>query len=177
MKKIVLPIAAVLFSVSLLAGCANGNDMRSQNYDGARNPNILTRNQDNFRPLATTTPENTNTTPGTQFNDVASGEWFAQNVQWASSLGLVDGYPDGSFQPNRPLTRAEVIKIIKSLADAGYITIPSGGTPTPTATPIATPTATPVTTPTATPTVTPTTTPTATPETTVTPTATPTSTP
>lgn len=170
MNKIKLPITAVLFSVTLLAGCTNGNNMNSQNYDSNRNNNIITKSQDNYRPLATSTPGNTaNTTTVTQFNDVPSGEWFAQNVQWASSLGLIDGYPDGSFQPNKALTRAEVIKIIKSLADAGYISIPSGGTPTPT--PTATPTATPIATPTATPAAT------ESPATTATPTVTPTTTP
>jgi hypothetical protein len=163
MNKINLSLTAVLLSVTLLAGCT-GNNVKSQSRDNTRN-NILTNDRGSYRPLDIATPRNvTNyTTTGTvQFNDVPSGEWFAGNIQWGSNLGIIDGYPDGSFQPNKSMTRAEVIKIIKSLADKGFLTVPSGGTtptPSPTATPVASPTVTPTVTPTVSPTVSPTATP------------------
>ncbi|KIL38491.1 hypothetical protein SD70_25965 [Gordoniibacillus kamchatkensis] len=43
-------------------------------------------------------------------------------------MGIIDGYPDGTFKPENPLKRSELIKIIKALADGGYITAPSRGT-------------------------------------------------
>ncbi|WP_019639227.1 PQQ-binding-like beta-propeller repeat protein [Paenibacillus fonticola] len=40
------------------------------------------------------------------FNDIA-GHWAESYIQRAASKGIVSGYPDGSFEPNRPLTRVE----------------------------------------------------------------------
>lgn len=37
---------------------------------------------------------------------------YADAVLWASQNGIVKGYNDGSFGPNRPLTRAEMSAII-----------------------------------------------------------------
>lgn len=36
-----------------------------------------------------------------------TGHWFTPSVEWAIEKGLVKKYPDGSFKPNNPLTRAE----------------------------------------------------------------------
>lgn len=46
------------------------------------------------------------------FNDVASGSWYANYVQAALDMGLVDGYPDGGFHPNSSITRAEAVTIV-----------------------------------------------------------------
>ncbi|MFC3800875.1 InlB B-repeat-containing protein [Cohnella sp. GCM10012308] len=40
------------------------------------------------------------------FSDI-SGHWAASNIQLAVSRGFVSGYPDGTFKPNRTVTRAE----------------------------------------------------------------------
>ena len=39
--------------------------------------------------------------------DDVTGHWFTPAVEWAREKGLVKNYPDGSFKPNDPLTRAE----------------------------------------------------------------------
>jgi N-acetylmuramoyl-L-alanine amidase len=46
------------------------------------------------------------------FNDVKARDWFAAAVHTASSAGLINGYPDGSFQPNETITRAEMSAMI-----------------------------------------------------------------
>lgn len=46
------------------------------------------------------------------FNDVTSGSWYADYVQAAVDMGLVDGYPDGGFHPNSYITRAETVTIV-----------------------------------------------------------------
>lgn len=46
------------------------------------------------------------------FPDVPSYEWFAPYVARAKELHLVDGYPDGTFQPFRQVNRSEALKII-----------------------------------------------------------------
>ena len=39
--------------------------------------------------------------------DDITGHWFTPSVEWAREKGLIKNYPDGSFKPNNPLTRAE----------------------------------------------------------------------
>ena len=39
--------------------------------------------------------------------DDVTGHWFAPSVEWAREKGLIKNYPDESFKPNQPITRAE----------------------------------------------------------------------
>lgn len=41
------------------------------------------------------------------FKDVKETDWFHKAVKWAKDKGILKGYPDGTFKPNEPLTRAE----------------------------------------------------------------------
>ena len=45
------------------------------------------------------------------FSDVKSDDWYGQAVAWAASEGLVGGYGDGTFQPNKAITREEMASI------------------------------------------------------------------
>lgn len=49
---------------------------------------------------------------GGQFKDVKANDWFASAVATAYSNGVVSGYPDGTFNPNGNITRAEMVSII-----------------------------------------------------------------
>lgn len=46
------------------------------------------------------------------FSDVAEGQWFYEYVQQAAALGLVEGYTDGSFGPDKPVNRQEMLKML-----------------------------------------------------------------
>lgn len=46
------------------------------------------------------------------FPDVEPDQWFAPYVQLAAEYGIVEGYDDGLFHPERPITRAEAGKIM-----------------------------------------------------------------
>ena len=46
------------------------------------------------------------------FSDVPAGKWYAQFVEAANQLGLVTGYPDGTFLPEKQITRAEACTIV-----------------------------------------------------------------
>ncbi|MFA6305700.1 MAG: S-layer homology domain-containing protein [Candidatus Gracilibacteria bacterium] len=48
------------------------------------------------------------------FKDVKESEWYAAYIQAAYDKGLVAGYTDKTFNPNKPITRAEAMKIILS---------------------------------------------------------------
>jgi uncharacterized repeat protein (TIGR02543 family) len=41
------------------------------------------------------------------FTDVDSSAWYAKVVGYMTKYGFINGYPDGSFKPNQPITRAE----------------------------------------------------------------------
>src|SRR5438477_738090 len=45
------------------------------------------------------------------FTDVQPTDWFYEPVQWMFCNGVVEGYPDNTFRPNNPTTRAQIAKI------------------------------------------------------------------
>lgn len=47
-----------------------------------------------------------------QADDVA-GHWAEESIRRVRAAGLMQGYPDGSFRPDRPVTRAELAVILK----------------------------------------------------------------
>lgn len=46
-----------------------------------------------------------------EFSDVSEGQWFNCAISTMSDLGVLKGYPDGTFRPNAPITRAEFAAI------------------------------------------------------------------
>lgn len=48
------------------------------------------------------------------FSDI-SGHWAQAAIRAAVQLGIVHGYPDGTFRPNRNITRAETIQMIHNV--------------------------------------------------------------
>lgn len=46
------------------------------------------------------------------FWDISSNDWFYSYVTFAAYYNMVGGYEDGSFKPNKNVTRAEALKII-----------------------------------------------------------------
>jgi len=46
------------------------------------------------------------------FSDVSPGAWFYDYVGIAHSYGLIQGFPDGSFRPNSPITREQFAAMI-----------------------------------------------------------------
>lgn len=56
------------------------------------------------------------------FTDV-NGHWAQQAIRNAEAQGTLSGYPDGTFRPNQPITRAEAVTLInKLLARPAYST-------------------------------------------------------
>lgn len=53
-----------------------------------------------------------------RFSDVARGYWYYDAVTALASLGIIKGYPDGTFGPDRPITRAEFVTIAARFATA-----------------------------------------------------------
>lgn len=57
-----------------------------------------------------------NVTITKSFSDVSSDAWYAKAVNTLSSLGMLGGYPDGTFRPDAPITRAEFAAIALAFA-------------------------------------------------------------
>ena len=65
-------------------------------------------------------------TEGTKsFTDVPAAYWAAKYINFAATRGWVNGYPDGTFRPKDPITRAEVAavtcRLLERTADQAYI--------------------------------------------------------
>lgn len=52
-----------------------------------------------------------NSTKAAAFNDV-KGHWAEKAIEKWEDSGYISGYPDGSFKPDNPVTRAELSKIL-----------------------------------------------------------------
>ena len=46
------------------------------------------------------------------FKDVKQGAWYYNAVIWAADNGIVKGYEDGCFYPNRPITREQMVTML-----------------------------------------------------------------
>ena len=52
-----------------------------------------------------------NLTRSNSFSDVNRGDWYNTAISTMAALGILDGYSDGTFRPNEPITRAEFAAI------------------------------------------------------------------
>lgn len=48
---------------------------------------------------------------GTGFAD-SKKDWYTNFVSYIAKKGIMNGYPDGEFKPDRPITRAEIATLI-----------------------------------------------------------------
>ena len=55
--------------------------------------------------------DKTKATTTAKFSDIA-GHWAAAEISRAAELGWVSGYPDGTFKPDKYITRAEAMSLI-----------------------------------------------------------------
>ena len=54
----------------------------------------------------------------TAFSDVSDSAWYAAAVKTLASIGGINGYTDGTFRPNRNVTRAEFVTMLVNLTGA-----------------------------------------------------------
>ena len=69
-----------------------------------------------FFRLLTDESREANLTKTNRYTDVAAGAWYNTAISTMTRAGIVDGYPDGTFRPDAPITRAEMSKIISLFA-------------------------------------------------------------
>ena len=63
---------------------------------------------------------------GMDFSDVPEGKWYTDGVAWASANGIVNGFPEGTFQPNDPITREQLVTTLYRYAQFKEIDVSVG---------------------------------------------------
>jgi hypothetical protein len=61
------------------------------------------------------------------YPDVITSRWSAAKIQWAKDNQVVSGYPDGSFRPEKPVTRAELMAVLRRAAE--FVQVERGRAP------------------------------------------------
>lgn len=56
---------------------------------------------------------------GRPYSDVDATRWSAAKIQFARDNKIVSGYKDGTFQPTQPVTRAELMAVMRRAAEFG----------------------------------------------------------
>ncbi|UUZ92243.1 S-layer homology domain-containing protein [Paenibacillus sp. P25] len=49
------------------------------------------------------------------YTDVSNADWGAEEIAAVTKAGIMNGYPDGTFRPNQPITREEMAGIVARL--------------------------------------------------------------
>ena len=57
--------------------------------------------------------------PAAHFSDFQASAWWATSVQLAADLGVLQGFPNGTVQPNAPVTRAQFATMLARAAGYG----------------------------------------------------------
>lgn len=47
--------------------------------------------------------------------DDVTGHWAEDAIRWCKAHGIMEGYPDGTFLPDKPVTRAELATVLRRL--------------------------------------------------------------
>jgi len=84
--------------------------------DGTFKPeNTITRGEAAaviFRTLAGKESAAQNYQGGTQFSDVSADHWASGYVNFCTEMGIINGYPDGTFKPDQTVTYAEYVTML-----------------------------------------------------------------
>ena len=87
-----------------IVGYGNGEVRPQNNITRAEVATIFFR-------LLTDDVRDENLTKTNRYSDVAATSWYNTAVSTLSSMGIITGYPDGTFRPNAAITRVEFAAI------------------------------------------------------------------
>ena len=88
-----------------IVGYGNGEVRPQNNITRAEVATIFFR-------LLTDDVRDENLTKTNRYSDVAATSWYNTAVSTLSSMGIITGYPDGTFGPQRDITRAETMALV-----------------------------------------------------------------
>jgi uncharacterized surface protein with fasciclin (FAS1) repeats len=94
---------------------------------GAFSPIIISAPVEAQVPAPTTTPSQTPTAT-TNFPDVGQDYWASPFIQALAQRNVITGFPDGSFKPEQPVSRAEFAAMIQKAFNPNPVRqLPQGG--------------------------------------------------
>lgn len=64
------------------------------------------------------------------FADVSAGDWFSRDVAAAAQYGLINGFGDGTFRPDKTITRAEAMAMLARAMKVSGLSAASADTST-----------------------------------------------
>ena len=91
-----------------IVGYGNGEVRPQNNITRAEVATIFFR-------LLTDDVRDENLTKTNRYSDVAATSWYNTAVSTLSSMGIITGYPDGTFGPQRDITRAETMTLVNRI--------------------------------------------------------------
>jgi hypothetical protein len=62
------------------------------------------------------------TCPSKAFTDLDTAQWYHESVDYVLSHSIMEGYGDGTFGPDKDLTRAQLAQILYNLQEAPQVT-------------------------------------------------------
>ena len=62
-----------------------------------------------------------------EFYDVPAGQWYSDAVAWAVKYGITNGYGDGRFGPNDPITREQLATFLHRYAKSHKLNVSASG--------------------------------------------------
>ena len=62
-----------------------------------------------------------------EFYDVPAGQWYSDAVAWAVKYGITNGYGDGRFGPNDPITREQLATFLHRYAKSHNLNVSASG--------------------------------------------------
>lgn len=63
--------------------------------------------------------------PNANAKDIKMGDWYYNSVKWGLTNNIIKGYNDGTFKPNKKITRQELASMLERLLIAYNINMPS----------------------------------------------------
>ncbi|MBW4462763.1 MAG: S-layer homology domain-containing protein [Nodosilinea sp. WJT8-NPBG4] len=66
-----------------------------------------------FTPVITAAPVVAQTQTQTQFSDVSANYWAREFITSLAGRGVIAGFPDGTFRPDEPVTRAQYAAMVR----------------------------------------------------------------
>jgi len=112
LKRILIIIMTGLFVMSLSAGAAWANPGNAQKHKVKKKVNVMQMYKAQYKAMV----DGKISVKSNKFKDTAN-YFGASSVDKMASLGLLAGYADGTFKPNKNVTQAEMVAILMRLVE------------------------------------------------------------
>ncbi len=105
----VFAAAGYLKNKGIIGGYTDGNFKPEQTITRAEALKVTLKALEILKKIQ---PDSGVTTPKKTFSDVKKTDWFYSFVEQGASIQLIQGYPDGTFQPQNQINVAESLKLV-----------------------------------------------------------------